>query len=39
MASNRPAIMGAADTAGSFWYVGKTEKKGWDMSIDERYRG
>ncbi len=26
--------MGAADTAGSFWYVGKAEMKGRDMSID-----
>ena len=34
MASRRAALMGAADTAGSFWYVGKAEMKGRDMSID-----
>jgi len=34
MASRRAALMGAADTAGSFWYVGMTEGKSWDVSID-----
>jgi len=34
MASRWAAVMGAADTAGSFWYVGMGEVKSWDMSID-----
>ena len=34
MASRRAAVMGAADTSGSFWYVGMGEVKSWDISID-----
>jgi hypothetical protein len=34
MASRWAAVLGAADTPGSFWYVGMGEVKSWDVSID-----